>query len=283
MLLIQLNRLELSIHVSSGMLLLLALVIPSCCGALSSVDSDFQYSDLLDAADEIIRSSFKPNAVSINFIISLNDETKRRRNVLINNLVERCDIVYIEDIIVDVISQRQRRYNVIFIDDFKSFLRLLNQMTSDAFVIDGFFLVVFVKGPIPEVAEIAMRLWHIFIHNVGFLFRDEAGIKLLTYLPFTETCNGEHCEKRCGDTTPVLVHNFTGSFAGSKKYFPEKISDLFQCPLKVVTFNSPPTMLIKYDANQNYDLMGIDGEMLKLLASIFNFKIDLIHISDLIR
>lgn len=258
------------------------LVLPGCCVALSSEDLRSPYSDLQDAADEIISSSFKSNAVTINFIVSLSDETEHERNTLINNLVARCDVVYVET--VQFITQRHRLYSVIFIDDFESFLRLSQQMSSRTFVIDGYFLVIFVKGAVPEIAEITKRLWSIFIYNVDFLFKDESGLNLMTFLPFSnENCSNGNCQKRCGDMTPVVIHNFNESLTSKKNFFEEKISNLFQCPVKVVSFNCPPMMMIHYDKDRNYELRGPDGEMLKVLAEVLNFKIDLIHISDLIK
>jgi hypothetical protein len=42
-------------------------------------------------------------------------------------------------------------------------------------------------------------------------------------------------------------------------------------------------MMIHYDNKRHYTLQGIDGEMIKVLAEVLNFNIDLVHISDLIR
>lgn len=261
--------------------LYIILAFPGCYGALSYQDLQFQNRDLLDAADEVISKSFKPSAMSINFIIALSDETNRKRNVLINSLVARCDVVYVED--VDFIIQRQRLYNVIFIDDFASFSRWFERISSDTFVIDGLYLVIFVNTPLPEITEITKRLWSIFIYNVDFLYKAENLLKLSTYFPFSQTCNNRRCEKSCGDTTPVVIDSFNGSQTGSENYFPGKISDLFQCPVKVVTFNAAPMMMIRYDEKRNFQLQGTDGEMLMLLSESFNFRIDLVHISDTIR
>ena len=86
---------------------ILVLVAFSGCYALHIENLQASNNDLLKAADEIISRSFKSSAVTINFIISLSDETKRERNVLINNLVARCDVVYIED--AEIITQRHQR------------------------------------------------------------------------------------------------------------------------------------------------------------------------------
>jgi hypothetical protein len=264
-------------------MLFLILIALSGCFALHNDTLQAFDDDLLHAAEEIITRSFKPAAVTINFISALSNETKRERSVLINSLVARCgDAVFVEN--AQAITQRQRLYNVIFIDNFESFLRLIRQMSANTFVIDGYFLMIFVEGEIPEMPQITKRLWSIFIHNVAFLVETETGLSLLTFLPFSETnCVDGKCEKSCGDSTPVVLHSFKGnrSFAGS--FFPEKTANLFKCPIRVVTFNCPPMMMINHYENSNYSLKGIDGEMLKVLAEIFNFEINLIHISDSIR
>lgn len=266
------------------LILLIILVLPVSYAVVPTEDLQSSNSDLLEAVDEVISTSFKSSAVTINFIMSLSDETKRNQSVLINNIVSRCDVVYIED--VEFINQRHRLYNVIFIDDFKSFLRLSQKMSSKNFVIDGYFLVVLVEGPIPNFAEITKRSWSLFIHKIDFLVGGKNGTSLMTFLPFSNAnCddNNENCEKRCDDSTPVVIKTFNGSSNGSENYFPEKVFNMFHCPIKVVTFNCPPMMMIHYDENNNYTLTGPDGEMLKVLSEILNFKIDLIHISDLIR
>lgn len=230
---------------------------------------------LHDAAEEVISSSFE-SAVTINFVVSLVDETKRNQHGLINSLAQRCKVVYIED--VQAISPSQKvLHNVIFIEDFASFLRFSSRLSSDNFVIHGYYLFVFVEGKIREIDEIAKRLWTLFIYNVGFLMTVEDGtsVLLMTFFPFSKA--------NCNSTQAVVVRNFSEKALNWREpYFPEKISDLEQCPVKIVTFNCPPMMMIKYE-NDGFDLTGPDGEMLKSLSALLNFKIDLLHISDLIR
>lgn len=237
---------------------------------------------LHDAAEEIISTSFG-SAVTINFVVSLIDETKRNQRDLINSLAQRCNVVFIED--VDNITPRQRLHNVIFIEDFQSFLRFSFRLSSENFVSHGHYLFVLVGGRPQEIDEMAKRLWTLFIYNVGFLMTAEDGTQsLMTFLPFSESnCGDGKCEKRCDDTRAVVIRNFKENASDWKgKYFPEKVSDLSKCPVKVVTFNCPPMMMIKYQSD-GFDLIGPDGEMLKSLSSLLNFQIDLIHISDLIR
>ena len=258
------------------LILLVISAFSGCYGALRYEDLESSSkSDLLEAMDEVLSGSFKSSAVTINFIISLSDETKRERNILINNIVSRYNAVVIED--VKFITQRHRLNNVIFIDDFESFLLLSQRISSENFVIDGYFLIVLLKGSIAELSKISKVLWDTFINKINFLVEEENGVNLMTFLPFSQM--------KCDDSAPVVIKRFNRSSGQKENFFPDKLSNMFQCPVKVVTFNTPPMMMIIYDDDErkSYDLRGVDGEMLKLLSKIFNFTIDLIHISDLIR
>lgn len=259
-------------------ILLLALALPSAHGTLlSDKDSESSKSDLVDVVDEIISNSFKTDASTINFIVSLSDETKRKQSDLINNLAALCDVVYLED--VEFIIRRHRLFNLIFIEDLDSFLKLSRRLLSDNFVIDGVYLFILVNGMFEELPEVSRLLWKSFIRKVNFVFETESGASLMSFKPFSKDKN----QTKCDDSTPYIVKTFNGTYEDKKNYFPVKISDMSRCPVKVVTFNTPPMMMIQYDNERNYKLKGVDGEMLKLLSEIFNFKIDLIHISDLIR
>lgn len=260
------------------LILLVVLAFPSLQGTLlNGEDLESSKSDLLGAVDEIILNSFKADAATINFVLSLSDEAKRKRSRLINNLVARCDVVYLED--VEFLAPRHRLFNVIFIEDFESFRRLSRRSLSDNFIIDGVFLFVLVNGTFEELPEVSRLLWKSFIRKVNFVVETEKGTNLLTFKPFANANN----QIKCDESTPFSVKTFKRSVTDKKNYFPAKISNMFQCPLKIVSFNTPPMMMIHYDSERNYKLKGIDGEMLTLLSEIFHFKIDLVHISDLVR
>lgn len=235
--------------------------------------------DLYEAAAEIVTNNFESSATRINFIMALNDDTKYNHRMPINNLILKCKLpVHIEDI--QFIYQRHRLYNVIFIDNFQSFSQLFRQMSSDTFAIDGFYLVILVsQGPIKVINKIAVHFWSIFIHNIDFLFVADNGIvNLLTIIPFHHG--------KCNDTTPIVINQFrNGKFLIETNNFPEKMKNLHGCPIKVVTFNCPPMMMIQYldDDNTTYELSGTDGLMLHALSQAINFKIDLHHLSDVIR
>lgn len=252
------------------------------------VESSFN-SNLINAAESVINTSFLSETSTINFIISLNNETKRERAILINDLVARCDgVVFIED--VESIQPRHRLYNVLFVDDFMSFQKLLSKISADTFVIDGFYLMIFVEELEPRLSEITKLLWNIFLFNIDFLAfsigTEDEEVNLWTFIPFTSCESGTCHDRKCGDTTPKVINKFiSGSFQSNIVSFPEKISNLHQCPVKIVTFNAPPMMMICYphEDKKIFRLNGVDGQMMELLSQQLNFSIDLFHISDNIR
>lgn len=254
-------------------LLILLILVTAFGFCRSALQIGKSTNNLLDAASEVI-SNFKSRAVTINLILALSDQTKREQSILINNLVAYCNVAYVED--VEFITQRQRLYSVILIEDFNSFIRLSRRLSSDNFVIDGFYLVILVAGPIREMPEITRLLWRALIHHVNFIVEAENGTSLMTFLPFSHD--------KCDDSAPVVSHEFHQDTTPSKRnFYPKRVSNLYQCPVRVVTFNCPPMMMIDYDEDKNFELRGADGEMLKVLAEILNFRIELIHISDSIR
>lgn len=266
------------------------------CAVGSRIAVHTTKSDLLNAASDIILSDFAWKTGAINFIIALNNETKYEWNFLINDfIVENSGraTIYIED--TNFIRKRQRFYNILIVDTYKSFLNIYSKISTDTFVIDGFYLMICINRlNFMEIQEISKLLWNIFVYNIDFLLVDENNINkinLLTFIPFlkceTSSCKYEQKEV-CGNTKPVIINQYVnGSFQLKTSHFPEKISNLHQCPLKIVTFNCPPMMMINYtvsnDGLKSFKLFGVDGEMTNTLAEELNFKIDLYHISDLIR
>ncbi|KAG5667104.1 hypothetical protein PVAND_015103 [Polypedilum vanderplanki] len=234
-------------------------------------------SDLFSAANEILSSQRK--ATALNFIIAFNNETvEKEYGILINDLIIKSNscAVYIEH--ADIISQRHRLFNVFIVENLKSFDLMYTKISSDTFVIDGIYLIIFIDNiNMSDIEVVTRRLWNLFIYNANFLLYDSQEINLITFMPFSKEMN-------CGNTKPKIINQYVnGSFRWPEiQHYPEKLTNLYQCPIKVVTFNAPPMIMIKY-SNDSFELHGVDGEMMTVLAKELNFKIDLHHISDLIR
>lgn len=281
----------------------------------SQFDVD-EKNDLLMAASEIIFKGFGASAVTINFILALSDETKVKHNRLIDNLIERCtsasattrveletmetsrsqlllSSVYVED--VNFITQRQKLYNVIFIDTITSFHQLhvkINERNSN-FVIDGYYLMIFVaERTIGELGEVTKKLWSLSIYNVLIIVPNErqknledivdidrstdsveSRLSLITFKPFA-------LPSKCDDATPVTINIFTNGRFTTNQFFSSKMNKFSKCPIKVVSFNCAPMMMITYDEEERRHIEGIDGRMLRTLSEALDFSIDFIHFDD---
>jgi hypothetical protein len=238
-------------------------------------------SNLVESANAIIAREFVWKTFAINYILALSDETKDEQMDLINDVVlTSSGHVFIEDLEHLMENNRTRFYNVIFVDEFVSFVVLYENVIrkfSDKFVMDGLFLLIFVNGSFPEIDLIVPHLWKNYTLNVNFLIEELDVVYLKTFVPFAAG--------KCGDTSLKIINHFVnGSFAKAGEFFPQKLSNLYQCPVKVVTFDCPPMMMIKRpkSANESYQFHGVDGQIFTTIKERLNFKEDL-FINDLDR
>ena len=118
-------------------------------------------------------------------------------------------------------------------------------------------------------------LWKKFIYNVNILMDMKNGIiNLMTFITFNEVS--------CGNTTPILINQFNKSTGNwnCKDFFPKKHKNFFHCPIRVVFFESVPSVVVKYTTNQSYELSGFEVEMIQKMSEIFNFSTDF-HLTSL--
>lgn len=186
-------------------------------------------------------------------------------------LIKLSKTVRVEDVKnLQNMKNRRRRFSVIFISRFQTFLEILQKMTKERFNFEGYYLIVLTKGNIPEIQNIFQQLWMKFIFNVNILVEDESElISLLTFMPF----NGNVC----GDTTPIKSSQFD---KGSGKweftdFYPKKFKNLYKCPVRVGAFDTSPAVIKKTLKNGSFVLDGYDIELLKEFSKILNFTIDM--------
>ena len=259
-------------------LLLFCVIINYCTNQLSIIDlssSESSRTDLVDATVEIIEYFYARETSIVNLIASLSNE---RHRDFCNNVIQKSIMVSIYNENVQHLKplQTKRFFNVIVVDDFVALENFYNTITPEMFSYGGFYLIVLVNGFNNGWQSFIKQFWEISIFHLNFLVETKKSVSMYTFKPFSS--------KSCRNTSAILSNTFqNGSFV-KKKYFLNIINSLFKCPIKVVTFNRPPAMMIrKIDDNNNYDLQGIDGELLKQLALVLNFTIQIVNISDEIR
>lgn len=119
-------------------------------------------------------------------------------------------------------------------------------------------------------------MWQKFVLNVVVLLdRNDEEVHLYTFFPFTKDF--------CGQVHPVLWNIFkNNAFAEKREHFPSKTKDFSQCELSVAVFNAPPYMVLSNQSG-TIDVEGVDGNILKTLASKLNFLLKFSIISEDLR
>lgn len=135
------------------------------------------------------------------------------------------------------------------------------------------------KTQYSEMLKIFEALWSKYIVNANVIMQSAMGNEnealMFTYYPFTEYF--------CQEVHPIILNHFVdGEFTFKIDYFPNKVTNLYLCPIKVATFNNIPFMrLIKRADGSGYDLGGIDGTLLRVLSQKMNFTVEIIDYPDL--
>lgn len=166
-------------------------------------------------------------------------------------------------------------YNVLFVDSYTSFKKIFVKLNSVDFNLQGYFLIVITSSEHWQTRDmnlIFVDLWSKYIVNVNII-QDKGKraneCNMFTYFPFSES----YCEK----VHPVLINTFRVGvgFIKSAEHFPNKVRNLYQCPVSVVTFDVPPFMILKKDKNNNtIDISGFDGLFIKSLSKHMNFTLE---------
>lgn len=88
---------------------------------------------------------------------------------------------------------------------------------------------------------------------------------IYTYFPYTPY----HCEK----VEPVILNYFiNNTFVYDIDHFPDKLKNMHQCPLTLVTHNVTPFMILYRKENgEGYRTDGIDGITFRVLSQQLNF------------
>lgn len=260
---------------------LICLVLYNCNGTLTTIDKlSIDQSELLDATWNFVRIVFVPKVKTLHFVNAVPDVDSTEISRLLYYQLVKMSSTVLPIFNENFDSQesrinRKRIYSILFIDNIESFRKFFENLSPQYFLNDGYILVVLVSGMMLELQLVTKQFWNINMFNINFIVDDSGRILLLTFKPFDVT--------GCGDTSPLIINEYVNGSYVSSDFFPRKIRNLHECHIKVVTFNCPPMVMIHRRANNSYDISGIDGELLKGIAKILNFTIQIVNISDTIR
>jgi Ligated ion channel L-glutamate- and glycine-binding site len=227
---------------------------------------------LASAVEQLIEKDFLDRSTLVHFMM-----TSQHLHELdfVNELLARNQDRYVVDIYrKSSISSQRKLQVVITLDTIASFNDVEAFITREQFKSSTHILFVLLNGKQSEVRPIFDALWKKNIHNVNVLVRDQdTSVALMTFFPFKEG-------SECGGTEPHNVGSFVnGSFNVSlSSFFPDKLSDLQDCPVRVVTFEDTVSVYRKLEPDGNFTYLGFEIELLQEISRMFRFKIEFTYL-----
>ncbi|XP_067636321.1 uncharacterized protein [Eurosta solidaginis] len=119
-----------------------------------------------------------------------------------------------------------------------------------------------------ELQQIFDYCWSHYIINVAVLVEvNPNDIELYTYFPFSR----HHCKSV--EPKQINPKNSIPQMHSST-LFPNKVKNLYGCPLSVALFNVPPYIILPRPNQSELLFGGTEGQLLHLLANEINFTVD---------
>ncbi|CAO1398973.1 unnamed protein product [Diamesa hyperborea] len=225
--------------------------------------------DLENAVLKIIKSNSIKQFSTLYLIGNCSESQEFTSKSFVDGLFNSSKTFHYEDQRQLIINQNTTRsLSLIDVENVDSFHSLLQYITPKRFHFHGYFLIVLHNGNDVDIQTIFELLWKKFIYNVNVVMKMKNGIHLLTFIPFNQVS--------CGNTTPIIINQFnksTGNWNG-EEFFPKKHKNFFHCPIRIVTYGSTPSVIVKYTSNQSYELSGFEIDIIEKMSEIFNFSID---------
>lgn len=255
--------------------LVLVLLVCGVCG-YELIQASTETLTISQAIIDVITKSFLKDITIINIIFSSEEKNKRiviekivsdvSRNVSSVANLRLCDFDNIHNV------EEKRFYNIILISDYESFKKLNRIVENELFDFQGFLLIVMVEkydNQYKDMRKIFQSLWQRSIINVNILlFAVDGSLEMFTFYPYTSVY--------CGRVLPILTNKFVNSsFIMTRKYFEDKLKNLYGCPLKVVTFNIAPLMFVEEKKQGKFSVSGIEGELLKGKDIVYILKLEI--------
>ncbi|XP_055910417.1 uncharacterized protein LOC129944778 [Eupeodes corollae] len=166
----------------------------------------------------------------------------------------------------------ERLYNIMLIDSWQAFLKIDPASKVQNYDINEFYHI-FLKTDDQYVFDdmqiIFDYCWKNYIINVNIQVQKSSGeIIIYSYFPFAKT----HCRK----VIPVEINRFENGKMRNKQMFPPKLQDLFDCPLRVATYDIAPYLTLDLTKKGRDIIGGFEGKLLNQLSLKMNFDIEVV-------
>lgn len=258
--------------------LLFCCVLDVSCEILiaSSIEREFgRYSNLSSACNVILKHGMEKKTPIANVItdgLADSHQINDFKNELLFKFLENFETTLRLEASnkISVLANRKRRCSFIIIDDFKNFLDIFQNISSDYFKPNGIFFIIILSGKIPEIAEMFQLIWKRQFFNVFVAYLGVDGIvSLQSFNPFVAGS--------CNKSMPLLINKFVnGSFVNRFEFFGRNMRNLNRCALRVAFVSTyEPYTFVRENPRSLADFSGEAIQILKRLAASLNFSIDI--------
>lgn len=228
------------------------------------------FSHLSSAVSEVINEVLVKRSTIVNMMWARNSNIEdEMRQEILSQCVRSVKVsLRIESLnSIRIISHRPRRAVVMIARTLEDVKNMISKLTPEVFRYSGLLLVVLDKR-IREVDEIFKATWSLGILNVNVMYEAEGSVFVETFFPFKpEVCNS---------TSAEVINEFKdGKFShGIEKFFPDKLNNLHQCPLRAASSNtSKPYIFATPTPDGSYKLSGGAIALAEALASSINSQL----------
>lgn len=256
-------------------LVLFTLLICSSNGALDDFRMPKYGSALTEAVTDIVLKFYKEISRTVNMIhASKDDQDEAREDILDEVLYLLGDevVVQLEEFSMIRRGKGTKVHNIFFCDGYESFEKVFAKLDINIFDYQGYFLIVMSKYKddlYETMTKVFEHLWSLQITNANILWmpaENNQETMMYTYYPYTSIY--------CGKAYPVQLNQYReGKWLNQPEFFPNKMTNLFGCSLRVGTFSNPPFTIVSHQ-NGHVKLTGVDGILLRVLSQRMNFKVE---------
>ncbi|XP_039430296.1 uncharacterized protein LOC120413502 isoform X1 [Culex pipiens pallens] len=238
-------------------------------------DLAFPQDDLQEAVKSILSEYFVSNHSAV--IVLRSARTGFDLEQLHSDILDRVmaqtstSIAFMFPTTTSGLSQRPCFYNLLLIDGYLAFQTVIKQIDPDRNEFGGRFL--FVMTSADRVEKVTLHsmfstLWSNNIVNVLVITKQYGEILMYSYFPYS----ADHCEY----TEPVLVDRWDSGW-DNINLFPNKLENLYGCPMRIASFDYPPfTMIARNSCSGELRLIGYEGFLIDTIARKFNFSVELV-------
>lgn len=231
------------------------------------------FSQLPTAVNEVINQIMLSDITTFNLITSEDSlEINDFKEEFLGKRLQLSGSIFRQELASRIVTVkgRRKRFSIFIIESFDQFTEIFKKLSPKIFWYNGFYLIVLIRGEIPEIKEIFQHLWKIQIFNVNVMYDATNGtIVVKTFAPFSN--------KQCNKTKPKLINEFKNSkfVNGVEDFFPQKMENLHKCSIRVsISNNSEPFSIVEYSPEGNLKITGQDIDFIHALAENMNFRIN---------